>query len=225
MLYTGKVYDTMGRLTAMKCALLVKVTSVSLGYLACARLLFSDDYNYDPNRVDVTLYSIPIFCALANLSFSTVSMAIQKDWIIVLSARNNDWLLYMNSVMTQIDLASKSLAPTLTGFVFAFFSYGVSSVFMLTLNGLVTLLFFVFLSKIYHSFPALWDRRAQDAISSRGAKSSNISASAARGEDSESGEVRVDNFLTSGCASTMFSYSILYFTVLSFGSLMTVYLM
>lgn len=209
----------MGRLTAMKCALLVKVVSVSLGYLACARLLFDDTYKYDPNSVNITLYSIPIFCALANLAFSTVSMAIQKDWIIVLSARNNDWLLYMNSVMTQIDLASKSLAPTLTGFVFAIFSYGVSSVFMLTLNGIVTLFFFVFLSKIYHSFPALWDRRSQDSVvASRGGK-------AVFSEDSESGEVRVDNFITSGCASTMFSYSILYFTVLSFGSLMTVYLM
>jgi iron-regulated transporter 1 len=212
----------MGRLTALKIALSVKVISVTLGYLACARLLFNPDYSYSEGAIDVTLYSIPLFCAVANLSFAMVAMGVQKDWIVVLSAGSKDWLVSMNSIMTQIDLASKSMAPAFTGIVFASFSYGYSAVIMMSLNALVTVIFYAFLSRIFSAFPALWTRNSGGAESARVQKSTSQQLAT---EDSEAAEnPSPDNFFTSGCAATMFAYAILYFTVLSFGSLMTVYL-
>ena len=212
----------MGRLTALKIALSVKVISVTLGYLACARLLFNPDYTYSNDSIDITLYSIPFFCAIANLSFAMVAMGIQKDWIVVLSAGSSDWLIAMNSIMTQIDLASKSMAPAFAGIIFASFSYGYSAVIMMSLNALVTVIFYAFLSRIFSAFPALWVRNSGGPESARIQKSSSQQLTS---EDSEAIEIpTADNFLTSGCAGTMIAYAILYFTVLSFGSLMTVYL-
>lgn len=193
-----------------------------------------------------------------------------------------DWLSQMNSMMTQIDLASKSMAPALTGLLFDYFryvtnnhtspvinqymfcSYGTSAVLLMFLNALITVLFFWFLSVIYHAVPALWSRHTLPTPAEARARAS-IQTDAESGQDTVSGNPfaeahdnndggvkegskldvseNVDfeeapstlsssvgdtatsvNFLSSGCAGTMFSYSMLYFTVLSFSSLMTVYL-
>ena len=39
-LLVGRLYDEMGRLTAVKVALVIKVCAVSIGYLGCSSLLF-----------------------------------------------------------------------------------------------------------------------------------------------------------------------------------------
>jgi iron-regulated transporter 1 len=208
---------------------------------------------------------------------------VQKDWIVVLSAGDRQWLADMNSAMTQIDLASKSLAPALAGILFDVMSYGGAAVLMMFLNAAVTVAFFWFLSCIYRDFPALWSRNTGGGGSGEGGKGQGQGQG--QGQEVESGEAasssiemtetgagagaetetdrllsiqvpaqqevcieespstmssgsesgaggaggsrlggRAAEFLSSGCVATMVSYSALYFTVLSFGSLMTVYL-
>lgn len=53
---------------------------------------------------------------------------------------------------------------------------------------------------------------------------STLSSDRGRSGSDANQERRTVSFLSSGCAGTMVGYSVLYFTVLSFGSLMTVYL-
>jgi hypothetical protein len=53
------------------------------------------------------------------LCFSSTTLAVEKDWVVVLSGSNSEWLSYTNSVMSQIDLACESLGPALMGVIFA----------------------------------------------------------------------------------------------------------
>jgi hypothetical protein len=226
-------------LSSLRLALVVKVVSVTLGYIACACLLMLGNMgeggtegalgdtlrayiDLSPSMQGYVLYSIPAFCALANLAFAMVAMGVQKDWIVVLSAGNSEWLVGMNSMMTQIDLASKALAPALTGFVFSYCSYGTSAIVMLGLNMVVTVVFYSYLVFIFNSFPALWTRAPPSSSSSSQGESAPLKGNSTTSTTTI--PAPGNSFLTSGCAGTMFAYAALYFTVLSFGSLMTVYL-
>ncbi|OYY06532.1 MAG: hypothetical protein B7Y70_16305, partial [Rhizobiales bacterium 35-68-8] len=40
-----------------------------------------------------------------------ITMGLEKDWVVVLSNGNSEWLSKTNSIMTQIDLACNAIAP------------------------------------------------------------------------------------------------------------------
>ena len=48
---------------------------------------------------------------MAGLCFSTIKQSLEKDWLVVLSNNNTEWLTETNSVMTQIDLLCNTAAP------------------------------------------------------------------------------------------------------------------
>ncbi len=122
----GKWVDRTDRLVAVHSALLVKVIFITLGFSICAFLPnYTDNsdpsqsytYNDDIVGTNYFLYVIclPIVVAAASLGFYTYRICIEKDWVIELANHDSEWLAHANSVMSQIDLACKSLAPAATG--------------------------------------------------------------------------------------------------------------
>ena len=51
--------------------------------------------------------SLPIVCSAANLGFYIYRICVEKDWIIVLSNDDKEWLATANSVISQIDVSCK----------------------------------------------------------------------------------------------------------------------
>ena len=74
---------------ATRVALFVKIVVVSVSYLLCA-MLSVDSIQSRPIFRSL-LYLLPVLCALASLSFSTITQSIEKDWLVVLSDGDSNW--------------------------------------------------------------------------------------------------------------------------------------
>jgi hypothetical protein len=91
----------------------------------------------DPKSV-VLLIGIHFLGALARVLDSGFVVAIERDWIVVMSKcvtspdltrsqnlqRQKAWLTETNVLMKQIDLSSKIVAPAVAGFIVAFLDDG-----------------------------------------------------------------------------------------------------
>eukprot|EP01032_Pedospumella_encystans_P013776 gene13776-15846_t len=273
----GSFLDKTNRIVAVRIALLVKLTAVSVAYGVCAYLNITSTsdpiadaealYN-DPFKRRL-VYSLPVLAAIAGMSFCAITQSIEKDWIVVLSDKDSRWLSTTNSFTTQIDLGCSSLAPALTGLMFAYQSHEVVSLVLLGVNAASVVALYVFMSHLYNAWPALGQKVGVDEIKQQILEMTHHSASdleslpdsagndftAAVGSygtnqdkkpDSKAAPVTapaavpatagggssnsvssmmcsMHDFFHSGCAGMMISYAFLYMTVLSFGSLMTVY--
>mmetsp|Transcript_2863 Transcript_2863/g.6415 ORF Transcript_2863/g.6415 Transcript_2863/m.6415 type:complete len:592 (-) Transcript_2863:436-2211(-) len=296
----GAWLDKTNRITAVRVALSVKCFAVSGAYMICAYLntiqpassgptgdAFDTESDTDTD-LHLLLYSLPLLGAVAKLSFCAITQSIEKDWVVVLSNRDSNWLATTNSFMTQIDLACSSLAPALTGVLFACLSHADVSLILLGVNAAAAFTLYLFMNHVYSAWPALGmkvgvdvlqasdlldeDVDTGDAESSRtsvgggyapsptrhtgasGVASNRMSVDAQMlNKLGDNGAMGLDNsptaqdttlwsylsclcpcclgpscsyfddFMSSGCVGVMVSYAALYLTVLSFGSLMTVY--
>ena len=150
----GRYLDSTDRLRATTNALLVKIIAVSAVYTGCAGVGNASD-----GIPFFVVYLLPLFCGIAALSFKTIITAIEKDWIVVLSANDTVWLAETNSYMTQIDLGCSSIAPAVTGLLFSSYSYSITALVLLGINLLSVISFYCFVVSLYNSFPALQSRR------------------------------------------------------------------
>lgn len=301
----GHILDKTNRIVAVRMAMFVKITAVTVAYGVCAYLSMQQAPSVSAvldaevaKFHKILLYSLPVISAIIGIAFCAITQSIEKDWIVVLSGKDTVWLSTTNSVMTQIDLMCSSLAPAVTGVLFANMSHTTVSIILLLINAVSTAALYVFMSHLYYSWPALGQKVGVDVLDavddlncadlesfddlnsedlnetpgiygaisnakphhlhpnkeensrlsvrtaeeikmqlsrrvSTGAVQINNSSSAAVTEEGTccgsflgicanfSG--RFKDFMKSGCAGMMVAYAALYLTVLSFGSLMTVY--
>lgn len=298
----GTLLDKTNRIIAVRIALLVKVFAVSIAYFICAYLNATSSADpviaakmiFDDPFKRALLYSLPLLVAIADMACCAINQSIEKDWIVVLSAKDTRWLSGTNSVMTQIDLGCSSLAPALTGLLFAYQSHTVVSLTLLGINAVAVVALYVFMSHLYHAWPALGQKVGVDVLeatdnlnfadleslvdsedddlndtpaaygsigkdtNTRRDQKSRLSVRSAAEQTallsrrvsteamrintqpqlqapaptSAIGQIRLyafsalstfNDFIHCGCAGMLVSYAFLYMTVLSFGSLMTVY--
>ncbi len=168
----GSFLDRTNRIMALRIALLVKLTAVSVAYGVCAYLNTTSTsdpiadaealYNVPFKRHLV--YSLPVLAAIAGMSFCAITQSIEKDWIVVLSDKDSRWLSTTNSFMTQIDLGCSSLAPALTGLMFAYQSHETVSLVLLGVNAASVVALYVFMSHLYNAWPALGQKVGVDEI-------------------------------------------------------------
>lgn len=231
----GKYLDRTDRLEATSNALLLKVSAVSIVYIGCAGAGTTDSSDVTSGE-DIqhqlpffVHYLLPIFVAIAAVSFKTITTAVEKDWIVVLSNKDVVWLAETNSVMTQIDLGCSSVAPAVTGFLFSTFTYSFTALILLATNTLSVIMLYFFLRFLYDAWPALHSRTALASSSSSSEENEKDgetaeTASGTGNRDAGQAVSSFVNFFNSGCAGVMLSYAFLYLTVLSFGAIMTVYI-
>lgn len=219
----GAWLDRNNRMLAVKLTLGAKALAVSVAYIITAVL------NYKhlallPSLRTYALYALPVLCAIAGVAFSTITQSVEKDWIVVLSAGDSAWLSETNSFMSQIDLACSSFAPAVTGFLFSALSKDAAAVSLLLTNGLTTVFLYTYMQNLYRAWPLLANRTIKESDTGKSKSTVAASPSSALPSTTSKPTHFLSEFLSSGCAGTMIAYSFLYLTVLSFGSLMTVYL-
>jgi solute carrier family 40 (iron-regulated transporter), member 1 len=243
------VLDTWNRLLVVQVSLVLKLISVSITYLLCI-ILLREHQSMQQCRY---IYLIPVLYTITTISFTCINQCIEKDWIIVLSNNDSTWLASINSIMSQIDLICASLAPVITGALFGYYNaYDpvngniIVAVILLALNTLSSIGLYIFLYGLYITWPSLSHRSklGYDSISSDEDQSAaptqekdielvSVSITATSNEaisanENQSGfngiNMMIKNFQSSNCVGAMIAYAFLYCTVLSYGSLMTVYL-
>ncbi|XP_067891522.1 ferroportin-like isoform X2 [Heterodontus francisci] len=91
---------------------------------------------------------------IADLASTAMSIAIQRDWIIVV-AGGSDKLSSMNAALRQIDLLSKLLSPMAVGQIMTFSSSVIACGFIACWNLFSMCFEYLLLQKIYKMTPAL----------------------------------------------------------------------
>jgi iron-regulated transporter 1 len=104
----GQWLDSTDRLFAIQRALMIKLYTVSIAYVACGFIIsiqyFSDSAVFEK----ILIYTLPFLCAITSLCFCAITQSMEKDWIVVLSNNDTLWLSKVNSIMSQIDLGKIS---------------------------------------------------------------------------------------------------------------------
>uniref|UniRef100_A0A3Q2E446 Solute carrier family 40 member n=1 Tax=Cyprinodon variegatus TaxID=28743 RepID=A0A3Q2E446_CYPVA len=104
----------------------------------------------------VVCYTVVIILAdVANLASTALTIAIQRDWIVVITGYNRGHLAGMNATMRRIDQVSNILAPLAVGQVMTLASNVVGCGFILAWNLFSLIVEFFFLSRVYRIVPAL----------------------------------------------------------------------
>ncbi|XP_061531812.1 solute carrier family 40 member 1 [Phycodurus eques] len=104
----------------------------------------------------VVCYTVVIVLAdVANLASTALTIAIQRDWIIVITGYNRGHLAGMNATMRRIDQVTNILAPLAVGQVMTLASNVVGCGFILGWNLVSLIVEFFFLSRVYRIVPAL----------------------------------------------------------------------
>jgi iron-regulated transporter 1 len=225
MPYIGHYLDETNRLSAAQLALGVKLSAIVTAYVLCGYLsLVKGTADFSK----ILLWFVPFITASANISFSTVSQSVEKDWLVVLANTDSRWLSRTNSRMTQIDSICNAFGPVLTGFLFVTVDISSAAGILLLTNAFSTLLLYIFMHSLYKSWSSLSTRNTSrvlpPSVKLVVQETTPLLGSTRAEPPIESGKPYFDDFLRSGCAGTMISFAFLYLTVLNFGSLMTVYL-
>uniref|UniRef100_A0ACD5WYD4 Uncharacterized protein n=1 Tax=Avena sativa TaxID=4498 RepID=A0ACD5WYD4_AVESA len=237
----GTLVDRLTYLQVLGLWLLVQSLSFIVAGVSVTALLVFHNLKDTSFPVFVVLVVVTnVSGALAALSTLAGTILIEREWVVVIcNGEPASVLTNTNSVIRRIDLSCKLLAPVLSGFVISFVSTQASAVALALWNvASVGLEYWLFVS-VYNGVPALGEnvqlRRESAALSS----SSEVAAQAddeeqRYGQDVSDWRVGVTKHLSIlPCWDSWTVYmrqdvmlpgvalAILYFTVLSFGTLMT----
>jgi len=103
----------------------------------------------------VTIIVVIAFSSIARLASSGTVIILQKDWIVVISDNDTDYLAKMNSMLRTIELTTYMLAPVISGQLFYFIGYIWTGVFIAGWNILSVICEYALLNGIYSQFPRL----------------------------------------------------------------------
>ncbi|XP_078408221.1 ferroportin-like [Cetorhinus maximus] len=153
----GNWVDSNTRMKVVQIALVIQNLSVTLCAVALMLLLvYKTQITILWNGwMKIVCYTLVIVIGvIADLASTAMSIAIQRDWIIVI-AGDSDKLSSMNATMRQIDLLSKLLSPMAVGQIMTFSSSVVGCGFIAGWNLFSVCFEYLLLQKIYKMIPAL----------------------------------------------------------------------
>ncbi|KAG2606612.1 hypothetical protein PVAP13_4NG061931 [Panicum virgatum] len=229
----GTLVDKLTYLQVLGLWLLVQSLSFVIAGASVTALLVYDDLKATSFPVFMALVFLTnVSGALAALSTLAGTILIEREWVVVISCGHPPAVLTgINSVVRRIDLSCKLLAPVFSGLVFSFVSAQASAAALALWNvASVGLEYWLFVS-VYNGVPALaaenGRRRAADVVLLPSPEEIAAPPPAERAADWrtrlsiipcwESWVV----YARQDVALPGVALAFLYFTVLSFGTLMT----
>jgi len=102
-----------------------------------------------------TIVGVITFSSIARLASSGTVIILQKDWIVVISENDTDYLAKMNSILRTIELTTYMLAPVISGQLFYFIGYIWTGIFIAGWNILSVICEYALLNGIYTQYPRL----------------------------------------------------------------------
>ncbi|GJM98173.1 hypothetical protein PR202_ga15158 [Eleusine coracana subsp. coracana] len=223
----GTLVDKLTYLQILGLWLLVQSLSFIVAGVSVTALLFYDGLKATNFRVFLALVIVTnVSGALAALSTLAGTILIEREWVVVIASGHPPAVLTgINSVVRRIDLSCKLLAPVFSGFVISFVSAQASAAVLALWNvASVGVEYWLFVS-VYNGVPALADSNRRQRV--RRVADAALPAPAdwrARLTEQlsiipcwESWVV----YVRQDVALPGVALAILYFSVLSFGTLMT----
>nr|CCM80483.1 Ireg1 protein [Psychotria gabriellae] len=184
--------------------------------------------------------------AVGVLSTLAGTILVEREWVVVISDGQPPGVLSkMNATIRRIDLICKLVAPVVSGFIVSFASLTASAATLALWNVVSVFLQYWLLMSVYNGIPALSERNERRVLkyTHKDMESSYSTAGNKRSSDLEENDLAQSNdgcwrkligrvarlpyisawkvYLKQDVVLAGVSLALLYFTVLSFGSLMT----
>lgn len=165
MLNVKMLYFYCSRLTSARVFLLIQNLVASICCAILAVFFWPDLYETwsDPVREAVPIVAI-LLAIVANLASIGSKIAVEKDWIVVISGNDNNKLASMNSVFRTIDLLCLLVAPALAGVVFDFLGNSWAAIFIGIWNIVSVMIEYGLLVSIYKQFPSLGHKNTSENL-------------------------------------------------------------
>ncbi|XP_078436184.1 solute carrier family 40 member 1-like isoform X2 [Wolffia australiana] len=223
----------MGR-QVLRIWLLTQNMSYMIAGLSVALLLVGQDQLPRGSPMFMFLVVITnIAGAIGALSTLAGTILVEREWVVVISTGQPPELLTaMNSIIRRIDLSCNLLAPVLSGLIISFVSLRASAFTLALWNTVAVWLQFWLLNSVFYGIPALCEgslRRSAKLISVDRLEDcppnrEETTDDSPTHSDGHSGFMFFDAwavYLKQEVCLAGIALALLYFTVLSFGALMT----
>eukprot|EP00040_Diaphanoeca_grandis_P014078 m.71210 g.71210 ORF g.71210 m.71210 type:complete len:700 (+) comp24327_c0_seq1:133-2232(+) len=210
----GDWVDQSPRLDVVRKALFVANGSVVVATILIGILLASKDKETKP-----VLVTLLLLCgSTSSLGSLASTLAVEKEWVKILCGDDSEMLAETNARMRRIDLICKLVAPIFVGLIMSGAGAITGTIVIGVWNFISMFPEYLALTLTYHSFPKLKERKtpavAAEARPTKCSKVFKVFISIKTGWKLFS---RLDIFRPA------LALSLLYCTVLSFGSIMTAY--
>ncbi|MED6170870.1 Solute carrier 40 member 2 [Stylosanthes scabra] len=236
----GRLLDSLSYVKVLQLWLVTQNLSFLIAGIAVITLLVYSSLKYTNFLAFIQLLVLINVCGgISVLSTLAGTILIERDWLLVISeGQPPELLTNMNSVTRRIDLTCKLLAPVVTGFIISFVSLKASAITLAVWNIVSVWVEYWLFSSVYNGIPALKqsNQRRVAKISQSDEKRNEITL-----EGNSSSQVndrsRSKNFcewisempyvvawrvyLQQEVVIPGIALALLFFTVLSFGTLMT----
>ncbi|KAJ6083582.1 hypothetical protein N7467_007717 [Penicillium canescens] len=223
--WLGAQVDRSDRLVALRYSIVWQRVPVAVSCLCFVVLLSTKSWT-----ITLVLFAVQgILACLEKLAATANTVAVERDWAIVISDSINVPRQDLNASMRRIDLFCKLLAPVFISLVDSLSTrYAIWTVF--GLNTASVLIEYVAIAQVYQAVPALKKQipasptQEPDDIQ-YGNQDSNHTNSPADIPQIIQSQSPWKEYTTSPVFLASFALSLLYLTVLSFGATMVTYLL
>ncbi|KAM7463911.1 hypothetical protein LguiA_032032 [Lonicera macranthoides] len=241
----GQLVDKLTYLKVLQIWLLAQNLSFMVaGGTVVAVLIYPDLKSTNFTAFISLIILINISGAIGILSTLAGTILIEREWVVVISEGHPpDELTKMNSVIRRIDLICKLFAPVATGFIISFVSLRASAMALGLWNVISVCLQYWLLMSVYNGIPALCKKRVPRVVPidlEEHASTSEETRLLSSSDGNDSGLPRkrwarrvIEKIYNNPYVTSWRVYmhqdvvlpgvalALLYFTVLSFGTLMT----
>ncbi|GFP92799.1 solute carrier family 40 member 2 [Phtheirospermum japonicum] len=239
----GQCVDKLSYVQVLKLWLFSQNLSfIVAGAAVIAILIYPDLMSSNYIQFIALIILINISGAVGVLSTLSGTILVEREWVVVISeGQPPEFLTNMNSIIRRIDLTCKLFAPVISGFIISFVSLTASAMTLVLWNVLSVRLQYWLLMSVYNGIPGLRETNQKRVSRSLVTEvDENITTNSERKSlifsdksDSEDPESTIERFLNKSYISAWRLYvkqdivlpgialALLYFTVLSFGTLMT----
>lgn len=165
----GNWIDSTTRLRAAKICLIIQNSFVALD---CT--LFAVFFHWQEEIVAycgewikiVVAVTVSLLALVSHMASTGSKIMIERDWIVVIAAGNDDRLAKLNSIFRTIDLVCLNLSPVITGFLFTYADSSITALAILIWNIVSVVLEYSLLISIYNQFGELGNKSVPGTKSS-----------------------------------------------------------
>lgn len=224
--WVGRLADSTSRLLFVRMTMLVQKFAI---VASCVLFYIILELNYRP----YLLYSfIVVFGCMLKLAFIANNIAIEKDWVMVMTDGDTETML---TVMKRIDLFCKTMAPVMIGSLMAF-GPSAGAIIIAVWNIMSVIIEYQLVFQTYKAFPRLASKDKNYLESRTGEQAPLLNDSPEEMSGPSIVETGVDQRHQAESSVSFTEYihhkifpaslaaGMLYLTVLSFGGIMTSYL-
>ncbi|OQO05030.1 hypothetical protein B0A48_08050 [Cryoendolithus antarcticus] len=212
--WLGSRLDRLDRLASIRLSLLSQRIPVALSCIGFYLLLRIPSAHDALAGEIVSLSALSILACVEKLGASTNTIAIERDWVVIIAGGNDAHLATLNAQMRRIDLCCKLVGPLAISLADSY-STRVAVVGMGAFTSVSVLAEYICIARVYRSVPGLrTTRERRDAMGTDHAARPAVSAFGS-----------VTKYVQHSAFSPSLSLALLYLTVVSFSGQFITYLL